>query len=79
MTDSLTVKGLMGQKITKGFVPDVHCPTGAPREAYVRISRAEAGGIGGVETWKPARLGLRPTYENDLLKDFIAGRFVKRA
>ncbi len=79
MTDSLTVKELFGQKITKGFVPDVHCPTGAPREALVRITRAEAGGINGVGLWKPARLGARPTYENDLLKNYIAGRFVKKA
>ena len=47
MTDSLVRKGLFGQGIGKGFLPDVHCPTGAPREAIVKITRAEPGGIGG--------------------------------
>jgi len=79
MTDTLNVKGLMGQKITQGFVPDVHCPTGAPRESIVRISLAEPGGTGGERLWMPARLGLRPTYESPLLAKFIAGGFVERA
>ena len=78
MTDSLTVKGLLGQKITQGFVPDVHCPTGAPRESFVKITRAEPGGINGERLWRPARLGLRPTYENETLKKYLAGKFVER-
>ena len=76
MTDSLYTKGLMGQKITQGFVPDVHCPTGAPRESFVRITKAEDGGMGGKGLWSPAAKGLRPTYENDVLKQFMAGKFV---
>jgi len=79
MTDSLYVKGLMGQKITQGFVPDVHCPTGAPREALVRISKAEDGGMNGKGLWLPAANGLRPTYENQILKQFMAGKFVELA
>jgi len=79
MTDSLTVKGLLGQKMTQGFVPDVHCPTGAPRESMVRITRAEAGGKDGKGLWRPARIGLRPTYESELLLRFIGGEFFKRA
>jgi len=77
MTDSLSIKGLMGQQITQGFVPDVHCPTGAPRESFVRISKAEDGGIDGQKLWLPAEQGLRPTYEREALKQFIAGQFVK--
>ncbi len=76
MTDSLYVKGLLGQKMAQGFVPDVHCPTGAPREAYVKITKAEAGGLGGEGLWAPAAKGLRPTYERDSLKQFIAGQFI---
>lgn len=75
MTDSLNVKEMLTQDMTKGFVPDVHCPTGAPREAMVKITRAEPGGIGGKGLWRPASLGLRPTYESDLLKKFMAGAF----
>lgn len=76
MTDSLVRKGLFGQGIGKGFVPDVHCPTGAPRESFVKIAKAEPGGYNGNKLWRPARLGYRPTYENDAMKQFMAGGFV---
>ncbi|MCG3138835.1 MAG: Nitrate reductase [Phycisphaerae bacterium] len=79
MTDSLTIKGLMGQKITQGFVPDVHCPTGAPREAFVKITLAEPGGINGQRLWRPAQMGMRPAYETKTLKKFINGEFIDRA
>lgn len=79
MTDSLTVKEMLSQVITQGFVPDVHCPTGAPREAMVRITRAEPGGLDGKGLWRPAQLGLRPTYESDTLRKFLSGGFVKRS
>ena len=76
MTDSLVRKELFGQVIGKGFVPDVHCPTGAPREAIVKITKAEAGGIDGKGLWRPARRGLRPRYESEALKKYLAGGFV---
>lgn len=79
MTDTLTVKGLMGQRVTKGFVPDVHCPTGAPRESMVKITKAEPGGIAGERLWLPARMGLRPTYETAELRQFIKGDFVTKS
>ena len=80
MTDSLVRKGTIGQVIGKGFAPDVHCPNGAPRESFVKFTKAEDGGIDGEKLWRPARLGLRPTYEGDdkdvAIKKFIEGRFV---
>lgn len=78
MTDSLYVKGMLGQAMAQGYVMDVHCPTGAPREAFVKITRAEGGGEDGGPLWRPAKLGLRPTYENEALKKFIAGKFVEK-
>jgi nitrate reductase alpha subunit len=78
MTDSLVRKEMMGQKIGEGFVPDVHCPTGAPREAIVKITRAEAGGLDGQGIWRPAQLGFRPSYENEAMKLYLAGGFVKK-
>lgn len=74
MTDSLIVKRLLNQGITQGFEPDVHSPTGAPREAMVKITRAEQGGID-APLWRPAALGLRPTYESDALKKFLRGDY----
>jgi nitrate reductase alpha subunit len=79
MTDTLHVKTMFGQQIVQGWVPDVHGPTGAPREAMVKITLAERGGVGGEGKWRPAALGLRPTYEGDALKKLIAGEFIRRA
>jgi nitrate reductase alpha subunit len=76
MTDSLTVKEQLSQVITQGFVPDVHCPTGAPREAMVKITKAENGGVDGQGPWRPVALGLRPTYERPSLKKQIEGGYV---
>ncbi|MEP0775807.1 MAG: molybdopterin-dependent oxidoreductase [Acidobacteriota bacterium] len=76
MTDSLVRKGLFGQEIGKGFLPDVHCPTGASREAIVKITRAEPGGLEGKGRWRPVELGLRPRYENDAMRRYLAGAFV---
>jgi len=76
MTDSLVRKGTIGQEIGKGFAPDVHCPNGAPRESFVKFTKAEDGAIDGEKLWRPARLGLRPTYESDAMKAFMKGEYV---
>jgi nitrate reductase alpha subunit len=75
MTDSLVHKAMFGQGIRQGFEPDIHCPTGAPREAFVKIVRAEPGGIEGKGLWRPAALGIRPRYESDAMKRYLAGEF----
>ncbi|MCC6125730.1 MAG: molybdopterin-dependent oxidoreductase [Pirellulales bacterium] len=79
MTDSLVRKTLFGQAIGKGFLPDVHCPTGAPREAFVKITKAEPGGLGAAGLWRPAELGIRPRYESEEMKNYLAGAFVALA
>jgi nitrate reductase alpha subunit len=76
MTDSLVRKSMFGQGIGKGFLADVHCPTGAPRESIVKITRAEPGGIGAHGLWRPAALGLRPRYENAEMQTYLAGEFL---
>jgi nitrate reductase alpha subunit len=78
MTDTLVHKGMFGQGIEKGFAPDIHCPVGAPREAFVKITKAEPGGMNGEGLWRPASLGFRPTYENQAMKEYLKGRFMKR-
>jgi nitrate reductase alpha subunit len=77
ITDSMVRKGVFGQAIGKGFEADVHCPTGAPRESFVKITKAEPGGLGGQGLWRPAGLGLRPTYESDEMKEYLSGAFVE--
>jgi nitrate reductase alpha subunit len=78
MTDSLSRKELMGHAMGQGFLPDSHCPTGAPREAIVKITRAEPGGLNGKGLWRPAALGLRPGYESDAMKKYLKGEFAKK-
>ena len=78
MTDSLVRKGIAGQEIGKGFLPDVHCPTGAPRESIVKITRAEPGGIEGEALWRPAAQGLRPSYESEAMQKYLQGGFTSK-
>lgn len=76
MTETLVHKEMFGQGIEKGFASDIHCPVGAPREAFVKITKVEDGGLGGKGLWRPASLGYRPTYENKAMKEYLAGRFM---
>lgn len=76
MTDSLVRKDTIGQVIGKGFAADVHCPNGAPRESFVKFTKAEDGGFNGNKLWRPARLGLRPTYETAAMKEFLKGGYI---
>ncbi|MCC6476302.1 molybdopterin-dependent oxidoreductase [bacterium] len=75
LTDTLPRKEMFGQSMGEGFLADVHCATGAPRESIIRISKAEDGGLGGEGLWRPAALGLRPTYENDAFRRFLRGEY----
>lgn len=75
MTDSLVRKDPTGQKIGTGFALDVHGATGAPKESYVRITKAEDGGEGGTGLWAPAKDGFRPTYENEKMRAYLRGDY----
>ena len=77
MTDSLVRKDVFGQTIGQGFAPDIHCPVGAPKESFVKITRAEPGGADLKSLWRPAQLGYRPTYENEEMKRYLAGGFIE--
>jgi len=79
MTDTLVHKAAYGHGMEKGFAADIHCPVGAPREAFVKVTKAEAGGLGGVGKWRPAEKGFRPTYESAAMKSYLKGRFLKNS
>jgi nitrate reductase alpha subunit len=76
-TDSLVRKDPAGQVIGKGFAPDVHCTVGAPKEAFVKMSRAEPGGEGGSGRWYPAESGFRPDSPSEVMRKFLAGEYLK--
>ncbi len=75
-TDSLARKEYFGQVIGKGFAPDIHCTTGAPKESFIKVSKAEDGGKEH-SLWRPAKLGFRPGYESEAMKKFLKGEFIK--
>ncbi|MBI3008536.1 MAG: molybdopterin-dependent oxidoreductase [Candidatus Omnitrophica bacterium] len=74
MTDSLG-KDYFGQVIGKGFEADVHCTVGAPKESFIKLSKAENGGIDH-PLWRPAALGFRAGYENEAMKKYLKGEYV---
>ncbi|GAB4389319.1 MAG: hypothetical protein Kow0025_13980 [Thermodesulfovibrionales bacterium] len=76
MTDSLVRKGVFGQQIGKGFAADIHCPVGAPRESFVKVTKAEDGAVEGKGLWRPAALGFRAGYENEMMKKYLKGQYV---
>ncbi|GIW44905.1 MAG: hypothetical protein KatS3mg077_2187 [Candidatus Binatia bacterium] len=75
-TNSLITRKLFAHEVTKGFQADVHCVTGAPREAMCKIAKAEDGGLGGKGLWRPVALGLRPANESPALQQYLRGGFV---
>jgi len=76
LTDEMNRKGLMGQSIGKGFSPDVHCANGAPRESFVKFEKEGDAGEDGEGLWRPAEMGLRPTYETETMEQYLDGEFV---
>src|SRR3970282_935352 len=78
MTDSMNRKTYFGHTIGKGFEADVHSPSGAPKEALVKVEKAEEGGDEGLGEWRPVTLGLRPDNPSDAMQAYLAGTFVKR-
>ena len=80
MTDTLVRKDLYGQQIGKGFLPEVHCTVGAPKESFAKFTKAEPGRVGDGKVeglWRPADLGLRPTYESEAMKRCLKGQYTK--
>lgn len=75
-THTLISRKSWTNEVTKGFNVDVHCVTSAPRESMAKFTKAEDGGENGVGVWRPVKLGLRPTNENDELKKYLQGGFV---
>lgn len=78
MTDSFTRKDGIGQSIGKGFELDVHCPVGAPKESFVKFTKAEDGGESGEGLWYPAAKGYRPGTENESMRQYLAGNYVEK-
>jgi len=77
MSDDLVRKNAVGQGIGEGQGNDVYGVNTPYKEALVRLTKAEDGGIGGHGKWAPALTGLTPGDESDLMKRYLKGSFVK--
>lgn len=77
MTDTMVRKDLFTQTIDKGFAAEIHAANGAPKESFVKMSKAESGEENG-GLWRVAALGYRPTYENEAMKKYLKGGFVSK-
>ena len=76
-TETLARKEYFGQVIGKGFAADIHCTVGAPKESFVKIEKAEDGGVG-VALWKPAKDGYRPGYTREAMEIYLKGGFAEK-
>jgi nitrate reductase alpha subunit len=77
MADDLVRKNASGQVISKGQGNDVYGVNTPYKEALVRVTKAEDGGIGGRSPWAPVLSGHMPGHENEAMKRYLAGDFVK--
>jgi nitrate reductase alpha subunit len=77
MLDDFARKDFIGQQLGSGFELDVYGAVGAPKDSFVKIEKAEDGGINGQGQWYPAAQGFRPGTENDDMKTFLAGGFIE--
>jgi nitrate reductase alpha subunit len=75
-TETLARKNYFGHVIGVGFEADVHSVAGAPKEAFVKVEKAEDAGIGGEKLWYPVTLGLRPQAPSDALQTYLAGAYI---
>jgi nitrate reductase alpha subunit len=76
MTETLVRKTYFGHTIGVGFEADVHSPSGSPKESFVKVEKAEDGGVGAERLWRPVTLGLRPEQPSAALEKYLAGAYI---
>ena len=74
---TVSLRGLYEvELVCEALEADVHSVSGAPKEAFVKIEKAEDGGVGAERLWRPVTLGLRPEAPSEALVDYLAGDYV---
>jgi nitrate reductase alpha subunit len=76
-TDTLFHKAKVAQAFIFGGEADNHAINTVPKETLVRITKAEAGGLGGEGLWTPGTSGMSPGAESDFMKKYLAGQTIK--
>ena len=76
-TDSLFHKTKAFMTFIFGGEADNHAVNTVPKETLVKVTKAEDGGLGGKGVWGPATTGFTPANENEIMKKYLGGDFVK--
>jgi nitrate reductase alpha subunit len=77
MTDDLVRKNAVGQGIGQGQGNDVYGVNTPYKEALVKLTKAEDGGLGGQGPWEPVLTGFTPGHESPVMKDYLLGNYLK--
>jgi len=77
-TDTLFHKAKVAMAFLFGGEADNHAINTVPKEALVRVTKAEDGGLGGKGVWATATTGKTPDAEDDVMKRYLAGGFVEQ-
>ena len=75
-TDTLFHKKKVHMSFLFGGEADNHAVNTVPKEALVRITKAEDGGMGGTGVWKPATTGYSPDNESEFMQRYLSGGLV---
>ena len=78
-TDGLFHDAKASGRFLFGGEADNHGVNTVPKETLVRITKAEDGGLGGSGHWEVGTLGYSPTNENDAMRRYLSGAFVKES
>ena len=76
-TDSLFHKKKAFMSLFFGGEADNHAINTVPKEALVKITKAEDGGLGGKGVWTTATLGKTPGAEDEVMKRYLEGGFIE--
>ncbi|MBI1930267.1 molybdopterin-dependent oxidoreductase [Candidatus Poribacteria bacterium] len=75
-TDTLFHKTKAKMGFLFGGEADNHAINTVPKEALVKVTKAEDGGMGGKGVWSPAKTGYTPDNESDFMKKYLEGELV---
>jgi len=78
-TDTLFHKRTGSVGFVLGFDVDNHAVNTVPKETLVRITKAEAGGLGGEGVWAPAARGCGPSNRSEERQRYLQGLYVRVA
>jgi nitrate reductase alpha subunit len=78
MTDDLVRKNAVGQGISQGQANDAYGVNTPYKEALVKITKAEDGGLDGHGRWEPTLTGFTPGNESQTMRRYMNGDYLKR-